>query len=171
MRTLRVVAVLVALTITLSSCGFRLGNTPEEGKTKPAAKEEPVQSPTGSPIKVVSLVAGDRRDATSEEITNATTTFTTKTPTIYVNAGIAGLTKGAKITGTLRVVDVVTASGDEHRDTDLGSLDVIAPGDKATAHFSFTADAEGWPVGSYVLNVTVDGQQTDSIELTVKKAE
>jgi len=176
MRTIGVVVVLLTLLLVLSSCSVKLGNPPEDKPTTPAATEKPTTAPTetpaaeGSTVKILTLMAGDQRDEESREITHSTTTFTAKTAAIFVNAELKGLKKDAKITGALMAVDVVTASGAKVRDTEVASTDVASPGETATANFNFTPPAKGWPTGKYVVNILVDGQQIDSLELTIEKA-
>jgi hypothetical protein len=169
MRTVGVVVTLLALLLVLSSCSVKLGNPPEEKPSTPAATEPTTPAAGGSGAKVVTLVAGDQRDEESREITNTTTTFTTATQAIFVNAAIKGLQKDAKITGTLMAVDVVTASGAKVRDTEVASTDVTSPGDEATVNLNFTPPTKGWPTGKYVVNILVEGQQIDSLDLTIEK--
>lgn len=123
------------------------------------------------PYQVLLLEAGDRRDGSTRDIMRVTSDFTTDTKRIFVNAGITGLTKGDTITGTLMAVDVITASGARVWDTEVASADVEAPGEESTANFDFTAPTKGWPTGSYVVHVFVNGERVDSIELTISKPE
>ncbi|MEI6501557.1 MAG: hypothetical protein WCP21_11115 [Armatimonadota bacterium] len=177
MRTITVVmvlAVVVALMLSLSSCSVKTSTGTETAAPAPAdtaAKPEAATpAPTAESAVKVSIVAGDKFDEASKKITNETTSFTVDTPEIFVNAEMSGLTKDAKVTGTISAVDVVLADGTEVKDKDLKSTDVVAPADVITARFSFTPPAKGWPVGSYVVKIAVDGKEVDSVDLTVEKA-
>lgn len=174
---MRIISVVIAgfvLTVLLTSCsvktGTEAGTTTSAPADTPTATEAATPAATESGIKVVSLVSGDKFDEESKEITSETTTFSVDTPEIFVNAGITGLPTGAKITGTFTAVDVTLADGTALKDKELKSVDVTAPGSEATARFSFTPPEQGWPVGSYVVKVSVDGQEVDSVELTVEKS-
>lgn len=170
MRMISVVIAGVVLAVLLSSCSVKTGTSTSAPADNAAKTETAAPAATESGVKVVSLVSGDKFDEQSKEITNETTTFSTDTPEIFVNAGITGLATGAKITGTFTAVDVTLADGTAIKDKDLKSTDVEAPGAEATARFSFTPPEEGWPVGSYVVKVSVDGQEVDSVDLTVEKS-
>jgi len=183
MRIVVTLIVIIAVVFALSSCSFKaqLGNpsdsktsTSEAGKSPAADKgatEAKPEAEKSSKYKVKLLEAGDKRDETSREITSNTTTFTTATKEIFVNAGITGLAKGDKITGTMMAVEVVTASGVKVRDAKVASADVEAPGEESTANFNFSPPDKGWPTGSYTVDVSVNGEKVDSIELTITKAE
>jgi hypothetical protein len=171
-----VLAVVVVLTLSLSSCSVK---TSGEVKTTtsaapadtPAAPEAAAPAETESGAKVASIVSGDKFDEETKKITNEATTFAPDTPEIFVNAEMAGMTKGAKITGTLVGVDITKTDGTAIKDQDIKSTDITMPADgEATARFSFTAPPEGWPVGSYAVTVAVDGKELDAIDLTVEKA-
>lgn len=172
MKTISIVLVALSLAVVLSSCSVKTSSGPEAGTPtppSPAAKTE-TEAPatTEAGAKVVELVVGDKFDAESKKITNETKSFAVDTPEIFVNAAITGLTSGAKITGALSAVDVKLADGTEVKDKELKSVDVESPGEEATARFSFTPPEKGWPAGTYVVKVSVDGQEVDSAELTVE---
>lgn len=178
MKTFAVVGVavvVVALVLTLGACSVKTSVGTETSSSTPPAAEKPAEGgaapASDSGIKVVSLVAGDKFDEASKEITNETTSFSTDTPEIFVNAGITGLTTGAKISGALIAVDVTLADGKSIKEQELKSIDVEAPGAEATARFSFTPPEAGWPVGSYQVKVSVDGTEVDAVDLTVEKAQ
>jgi len=172
MKTIYVALVALALAVVLSSCSVKTSTEP--ATSTPAASDTAAKPDTAAPsakesgAKVVELVVGDKFDAESKKITNETKSFAVDTPEIFVNAAITGLTSGAKITGALSAVDVKLADGTEVKDKELKSVDVESPGEEATARFSFTPPEKGWPAGTYVVKVSVDGQEVDSAELTVE---
>lgn len=182
MRTLLTLVVILAVVLVLTSCSFKasVGNPPEDkpaasdaGKSDTADKdatEAKPESEAASKYKVKILEAGDKRDESSREITNNATEFTTATKEIFVNAGIAGLTKGDKITGTMMAVEVVTATGVKVRDAKVASADVEAPGEESTANFNFSPPEKGWPTGTYTVDIAVNGEKVDSIDISIKKA-
>ena len=196
MRTTGFVAVLLTLLLALSSCTINLGNTPEDkpaaSKTSaapatttppPASTTTPTTTPTpattagkapptskASPIKVVSLLSGDKRDPKSGVITHATAVFTPKTPTIFVTAKLKGLNKGAKITAKLIAVSVTASTGAKARNKQLASTTIDSPDTTATAGFHFTPPTKGWPTGAYKVNILVNDQQVRSLSLFVKRS-
>ena len=175
MRTFAVVVVVVGLMMLLSSCSVKTSgevktstSAPADTATKPEAAA-PAETESGA--KVASIVSGDKFDGESKKITNEATTFAPDTPEIFVNAEMTGMSKGAKITGTLVGVDITKADGTAIKDQDIKATDITMPADgEATARFSFTAPPDGWPVGKYAVTVAVDGKELDSVDLTVEKA-
>lgn len=178
MRTVTVLAVLavvVVLMLSLSSCSVKTSTEVGTGASAPAdtAATPEAAPPAGeeSGAKVASILSGDQFDEASKKITNETTSFAPDTAEIFVNAEMTGMTKGAKITGTLVGVDITKADGTAIKDQDIKSTDIVMPADgEATARFAFTAPTDGWPIGAYAVTVAVDGKELDSIDLTVAKA-
>jgi hypothetical protein len=169
-----VVAVMVVVLIGSCSCKAKLGNVEEEPGKAPAAKAggpAPVEAPPaateGGP-KAVVIEVGDERDEAKGEITKQTRDFTADTKVIYVDVGVKGLTKGAKVKGTLKCVEATTKDGTVVKDIEVASTELDAPGEESTFNFKFSAPTKGWPVGKYVVEVATGGKAFETIDLTVK---
>ncbi len=166
-KAIAVLMIFTAMTM-LASCSVRgesgTGNETEKATT-PASESSAasVKGPT-----VVVLQVGDKYDEKSGQVTNQIDVFSTDTPSIHVNTGIMKLKAGAKISGTLHVVEVKDPAGAVVRDIDVLSADDRAPAEEATMHFEYTKPDNGWPVGDYTVNIAVDGVQIDSVEIEVK---
>ena len=174
MKTIKVMSLvlavgLLAAVLAAGGCTINTGKpeTPTPAPSTGPSKTETPEATEGGP-KVVILEIGDQFDETSKEITNKTDTFATTSPSMYVNAGITGLTTDATITGTLYAVDVTMKDGTHLRDEKVVSTDIKAPAEVSTARFEFTAPKDGWPKGTYKVDVAVEGKTIDTAELKVE---
>jgi hypothetical protein len=181
MRSFALVATLLALLLVLCGCpttkgtdtgqtaiGPVVGETTEPAGGGPSEEAEtatPAEVETHPTAKIAVLKVGDQFDEETEEITNQTRAFSPDTPVIYVSAGITGLTKGEMVKGTLMAVEVTAKDGTEIRDQEVTFTELEAPADESTMQFKFLAPTDGWPVGSY--KVDIDG--TDKLIETVTR--
>ena len=173
MKTLQVVVVLLFIVLAVAGCSLQCG-TPrtEEGtaagiQPPPQPPTPPAETPQAGP-KVKVLQVGHGYDEEASKVIHQTNTFAPDTSEIHVSAGITGLKTGDKITGTLKAVEVTTKEGTKVRDEQVASTDIVAPGEESTAHFNFSAPTAGWPQGSYVVEIAVEGEVIDTVDLTVK---
>ena len=166
MRALVTVALVLALVPILGSCSVKGRNVPDD---KTPAGGTPSEISEESGFELVRFEAGDQRNE-DKEIAQPTTSFARTTPVIYVTAAVKGVNKGAKIRGALRAVDVVTAGGEQVRDQDVVSDEVTATDVDAIANFEYSAPDKAWPVGKYVVNLTLDGQLVAPLDLAVEEA-
>jgi len=174
---LLLLALLLLVALGAGGCSFQCGTprstgggTPSAGPSGPAPGETPSVGPSEEEAgpKVVVLEVGDEFDEAKKQVTHQTDTFTPESKAIYVSAGIKGLAKDATITGTLKAVEVTTKDGTKIRDHEVASTDMKAPGEESTVNFTFSAPTAGWPKGSYVVEIGVEGQVIETVDLTVE---
>ncbi len=169
LTSLLLVGLLVLATLLGGGCSFQCGNVHPAGGETPSTGPTPIppgpeETPSAGPgeeaagPKVVVLEVGDQFDPAKREGTHKTDTFTPETKAIYVSAGSKGLEKDATITGTLKAVEVTTKDGTKIRDHEVASTDMKAPGEESTVNFTFSAPTAGWPKGTYVVEIGVEGK-------------
>lgn len=184
MRNVGLVAILLTLLLVLVGCPTTkpsgtsdTGTTPAvTDTTEPVGELEtaeeapaPAAAETHPTAKVAVLKVGDKFDEKTEQITNQTKTFTPDTPVMYISAGISGLTKGEMVKGTLMAVEVTAGDGTEIRDVEVATTELEAPGEESTMDFKFSAPTDGWPVGSYQVEIEGSGKLIETVELTVEE--
>ena len=174
MNRLLIVLTLFVFVVVGASCSFQCGKPSEESTPGPVVKAPATPAPTPDPnagkagnAKVAVLKIGDQIDK-DQKVTHAADTFTKDTAAIYASVGIKGLNKGDEIKGTLMATEVVTTDGTKVRDEEVASTTLAAPAEESTAHFEFTPPEKGWPVGSYVLQIAVNGENIENVDLSVK---
>ena len=121
--------------------------------------------------RVKSMRVGDVYDEQAQKVTGERTEFAPDSPEIHMDADLAGLTTGQKITATLIAVSVIDTEGNLIQNHQVASVDYEAPGPEPGIHAKFTPPDKGWPTGEYVIELTVDGQKIQESELTVKGEE
>jgi hypothetical protein len=189
-KSVGLVALLLAFMLVLVGCPTTKPSSTSDTETAPVVSEPP--EPTGEPepetaesteepeapaetethptAKVAVLKVGDEFDEETEKITNQTKTFTPDTPIIYVSAGIKGLEKGEMVKGTLMAVDVTAKDGTEISDVEVASRELEAPAEESTMDWKFSAPTEGWPPGSYQVEIEGSDKPIETVELTVEEA-
>ena len=188
MRNVGLVALLLALLLVLVGCPTTKPSGTSDQGTIPAVTD--TTEPTGEPetaetteepeapaatethptAKVAVLKVGDQFDEETEKITNQTKTFTPDTPVMYISVGITGLTKGEMVKGILMAVDVTAKDGTEITGVEVASTELEAPGEESTMDFKFSAPTDGWPPGSYQVEIEGSEKLIETIELTVEEA-
>ena len=176
MNRLLIVLTLFVFVVVGASCSFQCGKPSEESTSAPGPIVKAPATPAPTPdanagkagnAKVAVLKIGDQIDQ-DEQVTHAADTFAKDTAAIYASVGIKGLNKGDEIKGTLMATEVVTTDGTKVRDEEVASTTLASPAEESTAHFKFTPPEKGWPVGSYALQIAVNGENIDSTDLSVK---
>lgn len=92
-------------------------------------------------------------------------TFTTDTPKIYVGADLDEVSSGSKITVAWISVDSGGAAPPNYK-IDEASFDVGAIENHINA--SLSRPNNGWPVGTYQVQLAVDGEVVESVDFSVE---
>ena len=150
-RTPYLLAFALAATLSLAACGKK-----EEAAAPTAAP--PAASATAAPAEAVSLASIDLGSAVGadQKVTTATTTFHPK-DSIYAAVSTTG-SGNATIAVKWSYQDGQTVKEDSK---------TIAPTGPATTSFEISKP-DGWPVGNYKLDVTLNGQPAGTKDFSVK---
>jgi len=159
---------LILLLIGIASCMY-IGKEAQEAvkETAEELKAEALKQAT-SGASVTEIRVGDVYDEAAEKVTSERTEFAPDSPVIHMDADLAGVTTGAKITAKLVAVSATDTEGSAISNYEVASVDYQAPGTEPGIHAKFTPPDKGWPVGDYVIKVLVDDQEINEVELTVK---
>lgn len=101
-----------------------------------------------------------------EEDGDATDSFAPDTPKIYLRAGLIDTPAGTKLTSTWVAEDTNGAAPANYK-IDSVDLTVAPPIDTAT--FSLSKPNAGWPVGSYRVDLFIDGKAAGTMHFKVEK--
>ncbi|WP_430391615.1 hypothetical protein [Dyella sp. 20L07] len=145
-------ALALASTLALSACGKK-----EEAAEPPAAATPPPATASMAPV-AVSIDSIDLGSAVGadQKITSATTSFTPKDP-IYAAVSTNG-TGNATLAAKWTYQDGQTVKED--------SKSISASGPETTSFQISKPD--GWPVGSYKVEISLNGQPAGSKDFSVK---
>jgi hypothetical protein len=149
----RVMAVALAAALALSACGKKEeAATPAPDATPPPAAAAPAAP---AAVAVASIDLGNAVGA-DQKVTSATSNFTPQDPIYAVvsTSGAGTATLGAKWT----YQDGQTVKEDSKS---------IAPTGPATTSFEITKP-DGWPAGSYKVEISLNGQPAGSKDFSVK---
>lgn len=131
---------------------------PAESQAPAAQTQTPAPAEPAPPVAVaVATVDVGTAIGADQTITTPSAQFA-PADTIHVAVATTGAAPSATLAAKLVYQDGQVAG--EHSQT-------IAPTGPASTSFEF-AKPDGWPVGSYTLEVTLDGVPVDSSTLTVK---
>ncbi|HET9034463.1 MAG TPA: hypothetical protein VFN25_16360 [Dokdonella sp.] len=149
----------LAVVVALAACGKK-----EEAPAPvvaPAPAPAPVETaPPAAPVVETASFAGLTLGNAVDENQNVTTPMTTFAPTDTIYAAVA--TKGAAPNAA--IVARWTFGDDQLVDESSQS---IAPTGDAVTTFHI-AKADGWPVGTYKVTITLDGNPVATEEFDVK---
>lgn len=155
-RLVHTAAFALAATLALSACGKK-----EEAAPPPAAATPPAEQPAATPApaaEAVAVAAIDLGNAVGgdQKVTTATTTFGVKDP-IYAAVSTTG-------SGTATIAAKWTYQDGQTVKEDSKS---IAPTGPATTSFEISKP-DGWPVGNYKVEISLNGQSAGSKDFEVK---
>ena len=105
------------------------------------------------------IVVSDSKDGEAVE------TFAPSTTKIFVHAGMSEIEKGAKMTGAWIAVDTHGAAPPNYK---IDSADLTADGVINTATFSLSKPNNGWPIGKYRVELSVDGKVVGKASFTIE---
>ncbi len=147
-------ALLAAFAVTLAACGKK------EEPPKPAPAPAPTATPAPAPAGVTaSTVTVGKAIGADKKVTAATDAFA-KGDTFYASVETAG-------TGSAALKAKWTYSkGAETALVKEDTLTISATG--PATHEFHVAKPDGWPVGDYAVEVTIDGKPVGTKKFTVK---
>ena len=157
MQTRILWTLLISSALVLAACGKK-----EEPKTAPAPAPAPSAAPAPAPapagVMISSVTAGSAIGA-DKKVTNATDTFA-PTDTMYVSVDTSG-------SGTAKL----DAKWTYHKGASVAvvkeesmTLDTTGP----ATHEFHVSKPDGWPAGTYEVEVMLDGKSAGLKKLTVK---
>ena len=172
-----VVVVLIVVAIVL---GMRAANQAQQKIIEGGGTQTTVPGTEGQGVEfggdtsgphVKAMRVGDTYDEEIEQVSNVLSEFPPDAPEIHMDADLAGLTAGAKVTAALIEVSVIDGEGNLIQNQELTSVDWEAPDAEAGVHATFTAPDNGWPTGEYVIELSVDGNKIEEAEFMVQAEE
>jgi len=104
--------------------------------------------------------------ATDSDSGDATDSFGTSAPKIYVHASMVDIPNGAKMTGTWIAVDTNGVAPANYK---IDSSDLTAGTIVNTVNFSMTKPNAGWPAGKYRVDLLIDGKPAGAANFTIEK--
>jgi hypothetical protein len=105
------------------------------------------------------IVVSDAKDG------DAVDSFTPNTPKIFVHAHMVDIATGSKMTGTWIAVDTNGVAPANYK---IDSSDLNAGMLVNTVEFSLSKPNNGWPVGKYRVDMSVDGKTAGTASFTVE---
>ncbi|MGC1548681.1 MAG: hypothetical protein WA777_09130 [Rhodanobacter sp.] len=152
-----VMACSLAATLALSACSKKeeAAAPPVAAATPPPAQSAPVATPAPAVVSVASVDLGSAVGA-DQKVTMATTSFSPK-DAIYAAVSTNG-SGSATIAAKWTYQDGQTVKDDSKS---------IAPTGPATTSFEITKP-DGWPVGNYKVEISLNGQPASSKDFSVK---
>lgn len=154
------ISLVVALAgaLALSACGKKEEPAPPPPVTAPmpAPTAPPPAAPVAAPVAVESVELGTAVGA-DQKVTAATTTFAPK-DTIYAAVSTTGAAPTAAINAKWTFQDGQTVNE---------SSQTIAPTGAAVTAFHISKP-DGWPVGNYKVEISLDGKPVSSKDFSVK---
>lgn len=157
------VTLIVALAgaLALSACGKKeepaAPATPPPAATPAPAPTTPPPAATPAPVTVASVDLGNAVDAGGKKVTVPTTTFAAK-DTIYAAVSTSGSAPTATVAAKWTYQDGQLVNE---------SSQTIAPSGADVTSFHISKP-DGWPTGSYKVEITLDGKPAASKDFTVK---
>lgn len=159
-------ALILALSgaLILSACNRNEETPPPMQETPPVTEPAPLETtpptpapaPTAVPVSVTAINLGNAVDA-SQNVSAPSTTFAS-TDTIYASVSTAGTAASATLTANWTYQDGQTVNE---------SSQTIAPSGPAVTTFHISKP-DGWPAGSYKVEISLDGTVVDSRDFTVQ---
>ncbi len=153
--------VAIAAAFALAACGKKEEAPKPVVTPAPAPAPAPVTPPpvAPAPVALADIVLGNTMDPTTKAVSSTSTSGTfARTDTIYAAVNTTGAASSAVIVarwtfGEGQLVDE--------------SSQTIAPTGPATTTFHI-AKPDGWPVGKYKIDVTLDGKPAGSKDFEVQ---
>ncbi len=149
-----------AAALALGACGKKEEPVPAPMPTAPAPMPAPEATPPpAAPMSAVTLTSttlGNAVDA-SNAVTTPTETFGSK-DTIYASVATNGSSASTPITAKWMFQDGQMVNE---------STQTIAPTGPAVTAFHI-AKPDGWPLGQYTVEISMDGKVVDTKKFTVK---
>ena len=158
-RTLSLFALGLAGALTIAACNKSPESTPAPATTTPppaAPAPAPVAPPAAAPVSVTSVDLGTAVGA-DQKVTTPTTTFSPK-DTIYAAVSTTGAAANASLGAKWTYQDGQTVND---------SSQTIAPTGPAVTTFHISKP-DGWPVGKYKVEISLDGNVVQSKDFEVK---
>lgn len=157
-RSITTTVFALSFALALSACGKKEDSSAESpAPATPPAAEQPATTPppANEAVAIASIDLGNAVGG-DQKVTTATTTFSPKDP-IYAAVSTTG-------SGTATIAAKWTYQDGQTVKEDSKS---IAPTGPATTSFEITKP-DGWPVGSYKVEVTLNGQPAGSKDFSVQ---
>ncbi|TBR36211.1 MULTISPECIES: hypothetical protein [Dyella] len=156
-RLISATALALSFALALSACGKKEESSVESTapSTPPAAEQPAATPPANEPVAVASIDLGNAVGG-DQKVTTATTTFAPK-DAIYAAVSTTG-------SGTATVAAKWTFQDGQTVKEDSKSIAPVGP---ATTSFEISKP-DGWPVGKYKVDVTLNGQPAGSKDFEVK---
>ncbi len=157
-KTFAAITVLAAA-LALGACGKKEAPMPEPMAPAPAPMPAPEAIPPAAPAPAVTLTAvtlGNAVDA-SNSVTAPTETFGSK-DTIYASVATNGSSASTPISAKWMFQDGQMVNE---------STQTIAPTGPAVTAFHI-AKPDGWPLGQYTVEISMDGKVVDTKKFTVQ---
>ncbi|MGB4859303.1 MAG: hypothetical protein WBP11_08245 [Dokdonella sp.] len=157
-KTFAAITVL-AVALALGACGKKEEPMPEPMAPAPAPMPAPEATPPAAPAPAVTLTSvtlGNAVDA-SNAVTTPTETFGSK-DTIYASVATNGSSASTPITAKWMYQDGQMVNE---------STQTIAPTGPAVTAFHI-AKPDGWPLGGYTVEISMDGSVVDTKKFTVQ---
>jgi hypothetical protein len=149
--------VAMAGALALSACGKQEAPPPPPAATPaPAAPVTPPPAPAPAPVTVASVDLGTAVGP-DQKVTAATATFGAK-DTIYAAVSTTGTAATAVLNAKWTYQDGQTVNE---------SSQTIAPNGAATTSFHISKP-DGWPVGNYKVEISLDGKPASTKDFSVK---
>ncbi len=171
MRVTALVVALAAVAVLVTSCSVKTSfgtgaDAPGEGaEGTPEARE--VAASGAGPV-VEAMRVGDAYDESAEQVSREATEFAPDVPEIHMDAELVGLQVGDEITASLIAVSVLDSEGSLIQNEVVASLNWEAPDPATGVHAKFSAPERGWPMGEYVIELSVNGTVVDEVEIMVQ---
>jgi hypothetical protein len=142
--------------LALSACGKQEAPAPTPPPVAPAPTPPPVVVPAPAAVAVTSVDLGTAVGA-DQKVTAPTTTFGAK-DTIYAAVSTSGTASSAALAAKWTYQDGQTVNE---------SSQTIAPSGAAVTTFHI-AKPDGWPIGTYKVEITLDGKSVSTKDFSVK---
>ena len=96
---------------------------------------------------------------------DVTDTFTPTTPKIFLHAGLVDMPSGTKLTSTWIAEDTHGAAPPNYK---IDSVDFAVGGIVNVANFSLSKPNAGWPIGTYRVELFIDGKASGTAHFKVE---
>ena len=158
---LRHFALALASTVALAACGKKEPPAPPPPPPAAAPAPAPTTAPPPAPVGVsVSTVTLGKAVGADKKVNAATDTFAAK-DTIYASVDTTG-------TGTAKLAAKWTFTTKDGKTVPVKEdAATITPTGPATSEFHISKP-DGWPVGTYQVEISVDGKSAGTKSFTVK---
>jgi hypothetical protein len=159
-RSLSLIALGLAGALVIAACGKKQEDTPPPAvTTTPAPAPAPAPTPPPAAAAGVTVASIDLGTAVGpdQKVTSPTTTFGAK-DTIYAAVATTGSASNATLGAKWTYQDGQTVND---------SSQTIAPSGPAVTTFHISKP-DGWPTGSYKVEISLDGTPVSSKDFTVQ---